>query len=315
MRKRDDEIRLGESVVVSRGGTRERGTLVAYETSPVGREVRVRLDGETGAVLVPVFMVSRVPRESRWWWPEALALRVAIVGVVATLLAAVPSYFTWLSAGSSGDRQPSSAGSAVANASAGRGKVSGTGSSTRPTPQPYQPRPNAGASCSELERTSFDGSGGRPVFVDSPGQLEGGEGGVKGRITPNGSYTQLVKAVRGDELEISIRLFDTDYSSVQDAVVIARMMPFGNGCWRITGTAHYPTANGADPMFGPFFVVLPPGSSRLTFLPGSTKLLDQHDKHLAQLPDGILGSGVAVPFEIPPASLDIYYINFYVRVA
>lgn len=31
---------------------------------------------------------------SRWWWPDSTAWRIAIVGVVATLVAAVPSYLT-----------------------------------------------------------------------------------------------------------------------------------------------------------------------------------------------------------------------------
>jgi hypothetical protein len=127
---------------------------------------------------------------------------------------------------------------------------------------------------------------------------------------------KLLKVAPGEKLELSLRLFDGEYSAVQNVFVAARVTSFGPGCWRVVGNSRSTTNPGGTATLGPLLVLTPPGQAlKLSYVTGSAVLLDEHDKHLATLPDGIMGGGVAVPYEIPPANLDIYYVNFGLRVA
>jgi len=55
-------------------------------------------------------------------------------------------------------------------------------------------------------------------------------------------------------------------------------------------------------------------ASRLRYVASSTRLIDQRSALIGALPDGIIGRGIALPFEIPPASVDAYYLEWLIYV-
>jgi hypothetical protein len=251
------------------------------------------LDGESGAQQMPGSSPAAAPGGARWWWPDKSGRRFGIATLIA-LLAAVPGYFG-LFAGSHTSPTPS---------------VSGPG------PPPSQPQVNTGATCAEIQRTNVAGVHGKAVFVDSPGQLETGTQTLKGKVMPRGRYTNVLSVTAGEELALSIKLYDIEDSGVQNVAVSVETAPYGHGCLKITARSHSRTSRGGDVTLGPLLVVFPPGhaAQSLQYVPGSTELFDEHDKHLGRLPDGITGAGVSIPYEIPPAKLDVYYVHFRVRV-
>jgi hypothetical protein len=61
-------------------------------------------------------------------------------------------------------------------------------------------------------------------------------------------------------------------------------------------------------------VLLEVMAGRFTYVPHSSRLLDEHDKELTKLPHGVLDAGVPLPFSIPPAALDIYFVNSRLKI-
>ena len=128
---------------------------------------------------------------------------------------------------------------------------------------------------------------------------------------PGGRYTNVLLSVAaGEELALNVRLFDTESSGVQNVVVSVQMTPNGHDCLKITAKSHSLTSRGGNVTLGPLLVALPPGQAAygLQYVPGSTELFDERDKHLGHLPDGITGAGVSIPYEIPPANRDVFSV-------
>jgi hypothetical protein len=185
-----------------------------------------------------------------------------------------------------------------------------TGQSTTQSPPP---RLNADATCASV-RDASAGQSHRAIFVDSPGQLEAGSA-IKGKILPDGPFMELLRVAEGDELEFGVKLFDAEYGAVQGVVLAVVPTPSGDGCWRMIARAHSQTEGPGTLTLGQMFVVLASRSRPgLEYVPGSTRLLDVHDKLIAHLPDGVTRHEVSIPYEIPPASVDIYYVNWEMRV-
>jgi hypothetical protein len=79
----------------------------------------------------------------------------------------------------------------------------------------------------------------------------------------------------------------------------------------------YVTDYGHPTPLGPQLLQFPSGQhpTKLTYVPHSSRLLDKHDKELTKLPDGVLDAGVPLPFSVPPAPVDIYFVNFRLKIS
>jgi len=185
--------------------------------------------------------------------------------------------------------------------------------SAKPTPS----LPNPNASCEDFELSSSTPT--TPYLVDSPGQLEGGEGTLEGKVMPGGSWGNVLHVAKGTELQFSLELFDADYNPVEDVSILVAIPTDSNTCWKVTSAATWP---GDGPYGGstggPVFVTLARGATaRLRYVSGSTELLNYKGRLVAKLGDGIATHGVYIPYEIPPAEptgVGVCFVNFFVRV-
>jgi hypothetical protein len=151
-------------------------------------------------------------------------------------------------------------------------------------------------------------------FVSSPGQLQGGEGGLAAKITPNGKYSQLLTVSTGDIVELSIKLHDVDYQSVYDVVVQVTATHEPPRCTRLFALARSTTSPRDRAEQGPVILKSISGPPpRVRYIPGSTVFLAQSGRRLAHLQDGVMTKGTAVPYQIPPSPPN-YYVNFLVEV-
>lgn len=186
---------------------------------------------------------------------------------------------------------------------------SGQTDSRGTTPEPLL---NSDASCSSLAAAVQEHTG--MIEVSSPGQLEGGENGLEGRITPNGKYGHLLEVKKGDLVELSITLHDTEFASVSDVVVAVGVRQEQPRCARLIALARSTSAPRDRVELGPLTLKsLSDSPPQLKYIRGSTRLLTESDQKLAQLPDGVIGAGVGIPYQIPPGPPD-YFVNFEIKV-
>jgi hypothetical protein len=174
-------------------------------------------------------------------------------------------------------------------------------------------RVNTDASCASLsanvpERRS------PTEFVDSPGQLQGGEGGLKGKVTPGGTYGNLVDVTKGQTVELSITLHDTEYGSVSDVVVQVKAKQEQPSCTRLVALTRSTTSPRDRADQGPVILRSPSGHPpRFKYVPGSAYLLTESGRQVAKLSDGVMGKGTAIPYQIGPSPPD-YFVNFDIRI-
>lgn len=175
-----------------------------------------------------------------------------------------------------------------------------------------EPLPNSDASCSSLGAAVHEYA--RTIDVSSPGQLSGGEGGLVGRITPQGKYGHLLEVKQGDVVALSIKLHDSEFSSVSDVVVAVGVRQEKPRCARLIAVARSTSAPSDRVELGPLTLKsLSDSPPRLKYIQGSTRLLTVSDQKLAQLPDGVMGAGAGIPYQIPPGPTD-YFVNFEIKV-
>lgn len=133
----------------------------------------------------------------------------------------------------------------------------------------------------------------------------------------NKQWTAWLHVQTSEEVELSIKLFDNDYGSVDNAKVLVRIVEHADHCWRLGGAMSYVTDRGYPTPLGPLLLQLQSGqhAAKLSYVPHSSRLLDKHDKELARLPDGVLNTGVPLPFSVPPGAVDVYYVNFRLKIS
>ena len=179
--------------------------------------------------------------------------------------------------------------------------------------RPSEPLLNSHATCASVRGARDDGRRPYTVFVDSPGQLASGGRSLVGRVIPSGKYTQVVRVNSGDQVKLSIGLHNTEYGSVDNVVLRARLAAYGKGCWRVTAASRSRTEDGGTATFGPVLIVWPAGqASGLEYVHRSTELLDENGGVLGRLRDGLVAAGVPVPYAIPGGTT--YFVNCLVRV-
>jgi hypothetical protein len=248
----------------------------------------------------PVF--GRLKRLPAWLaiLADLITIGVLVVAIVGAIIA------IGRGGGPSGARSPKQQGSSSHTTS-----VSPTAAG-QTTTQPAPPELNADATCATVRDASVREVH-RAIFVDSPGQLMGGSA-FRGRVLGNGEFIELITVAKGDVVELSARLADPAYGAVEGVVVTATVTPGGHGCWKITARAR---DHGVAPniALGHTLVVLQPNSgATVQYVPGSTRLLDRHGKVIVRLPDGVTQDGIAIPYQVPPAAIDVYYVNWEMRI-
>jgi hypothetical protein len=182
--------------------------------------------------------------------------------------------------------------------------------SRQATPEPLL---NRDASCASLGADVQEYTPSTEL-VDSSGQLGGGERGLLGRTIPNGKYSSLLEVRRGDIVKLSIKLHDTAYSSVSDVVVAVAVVPERPRCTRLMAVARSVSAPQDRAELGPLTLKSTSDSPpRLKYIPGSTALLTENGHQLAHLSDGVMGTGTAIPYQIPTGRTD-FFVNFEIKI-
>jgi hypothetical protein len=152
---------------------------------------------------------------------------------------------------------------------------------------------------------------GQRLLVGSPGQSSGGPA-VELRLLPAGDYTRVARAVPGDLFNVSTQIGNTQYGSLAPVSVKASVSSDRGRCWRIIVSAKEPTAGETE--WEPVLILLQHGTpTKLEYVPGSTDL-EEEGGHVigGGLPDGVLGSWIRLPYEIPGGTT--YFLNFEVRI-
>jgi hypothetical protein len=176
-----------------------------------------------------------------------------------------------------------------------------------------EPVLNPDAFCTALGADAQEHTG-TTEFVSSPGQLGGGEVGLVGKTVPTGKYRNLLEVKKGDTVELSIDLHDTDYSPVFDVVVAVAVAYQRPRCARLTGVARSVSAPRDRAELGPLTIKSTSDSPpHLKYVRGSTVLLAESGQRIAHLSDGVMGAGTAIPYQIPPGRIN-YFVNFLVKV-
>jgi hypothetical protein len=252
---------------------------------------------------------------SRWTRDQKLKLlEIAAAAVVALIVGALG---TWVALRRGTTTTASSGQPAATHTATTRSARAGAGKTTQIEQEPSL---NPNANCATVRQAADEGGGGARLFVDSPGSIGGGARSLEVRVLPNGRWHQVVQVTPGEEVELSARLFNGDYGSAQEVVVWAKVPERWPGCWRIiAGTRGAKSDPLEDARFGPVLVYAPTsaGAQVFEYVAASTRLLEAHEdrvRELAKLPDGVLGGEVAIPYAVPPAALDVYYVNWRARV-
>jgi hypothetical protein len=169
------------------------------------------------------------------------------------------------------------------------------------------------ASCNDLRQSASQTRGTR-LFIDSPGQIGGGTGALRARLLPNGGFLPLISVSVGNEVEVSARLHNPDYSSAEGVSVSASISANREACWRVVATVGVKSFPVGRSQLGPALIRLQGlGRATLEYVAGSTALLDEQGHTLvASLPDGITTGGVALPYAVPGGTA--YFLSFRVRV-
>lgn len=121
------------------------------------------------------------------------------------------------------------------------------------------------------------------AFATSPGAFAGGSNLYKVRnVTTNGTYSTDASATCGQTVKYSIELSNTDYGMITGITVKAPL----SGDITVSGTS---TENQSTTSTGKVNVAVDKGD--LTYVAGSTQLLDVNGKALRTLADGITTNG------------------------
>lgn len=147
------------------------------------------------------------------------------------------------------------------------------------------------------------------VSADSAGQIDGGQIYEIADLTQNSKYMNPAYANACDELEYSIQLHNPGYSSVNDINVSATLPASAS----TTNTSNVTmTYTGGSASTTTASATLDISSAQtVTYETGTTVLYAGNGSKIANLPDGIIGSGVNI------GSLDgstTEYLNFKVKV-
>ncbi len=150
-----------------------------------------------------------------------------------------------------------------------------------------------------------------PVNADSPGQIEGGDIYRIKNVTQNVDFANPASANACDELEYSVRLHNSGYGAITNIVVSANLPSTSGTTNTSTLTATYQDGEVPSTTATPAVLNLSSAQS-VSYVDGTTQLLDSNGNLIKALPDGLLSqSGVNI------GGLDgstTEYVNFEAKV-
>jgi hypothetical protein len=148
-----------------------------------------------------------------------------------------------------------------------------------------------------------------PVSADSPADIANGNIYLIKNLTQNVDFANPASAKAGDELEYTIRLHNTNYVAATDVNVAATLPTAASTSNTSVMTTTY--TGGVTPGLSASATVNLTSSESLSYVTGSSELLDINGNVIKTLSDGVIGSGVNI------GSLDgstVEYVNFEVKV-
>jgi uncharacterized repeat protein (TIGR01451 family) len=149
-----------------------------------------------------------------------------------------------------------------------------------------------------------------PALAADEGQIEGGSFYFVKNLTQNSSWGQTASANAGDTLVYRVRVHNFGPSNVVNVNVKATL-PSGTGTFTSTATASSINSNPGSVSSNVTTVTAP---NTLSYISGSTVLLDANGAQVQTLPDGVLASGVNIG--TVEVCLDkTRYVQFQVKVA
>jgi uncharacterized repeat protein (TIGR01451 family) len=149
-----------------------------------------------------------------------------------------------------------------------------------------------------------------PALAADEGQIEGGSFYFVKNLTQNSSWGQTASATAGDTLVYRVRVHNFGPSNVVNVNVKATL-PSGTGTFTSTATASSINSNPGSVNSNVTTVTAP---NTLSYISGSTVLLDANGVQVQTLPDGVLASGVNIG--TVEVCLDkTRYVQFQVKVA
>jgi hypothetical protein len=149
-----------------------------------------------------------------------------------------------------------------------------------------------------------------PVLADSPGQIQGGNIYRIQNITQKTDFANPATANACDELEYSAQLHNDDYQTL-NSIVVTVTLPSTVGTSNVS-TLKTQASNG-DPSSTTATATLKLTSAQsVSFVNGTTELLDAKGNLIKMLPNGITQGGVNIG---NLAGSTIEYVNFEAKVS
>jgi uncharacterized repeat protein (TIGR01451 family) len=148
-----------------------------------------------------------------------------------------------------------------------------------------------------------------PVFADGTGNVEGGNIYRVKNVTQNVNFSNPASANACDELEYSVQLHNSGYDAVNNVVVSATLPASASTSSTSNVTAAY--SDGVNPSTSASATVNLSSSQTISYVSGSTELLDGKGNVLKTLSDGVTGNGVNIG-TIDGSTTE--YVNFEAKV-
>ena len=126
-----------------------------------------------------------------------------------------------------------------------------------------------------------------PALASSPGQIDSGSIYRVKNVTKNSDFAASASATCGDEVQFKALLHNSGFGSV-DNVTVKATLPSGGGTSALNVTYD---SNGPEHSVSAS-ATLNVNSGNVSYLSGSSQLLDENNQLIKSLPDGITSGGV-----------------------
>ena len=143
------------------------------------------------------------------------------------------------------------------------------------------------------------------------GQIAGGDIYRSKNVTKNGAFSDTTFADKCETLQYKIRLHNPGPTSVTNVNVKVNLP--GNVDTTNVSTATITSQNSQPSTVSDTTTVKLSTAQRIDYISGSTELLDTYSKHIANLPDGILGGGVNIG-TVGVSLNEIKFVQFKAKV-
>lgn len=131
-----------------------------------------------------------------------------------------------------------------------------------------------------------------PAIAAEMGQIESGDIYRAKNVTKSSSFTDATTADKCEVVKYRVLIHNQGPSTINNITVKATIQSGKNT--KNTSTAIVSSENASPKSSSDSTVVNLTGAYGLTYVPGSTKLLDANSNVISNLPDGIVGGGVNV---------------------